>query len=211
MKLSDWLSPDGFSAIGTVAAVLIALVFFYLDRRRSRTTLTLQYSGETPPCGFVSVQVGPDEIQQSEERFMVRLLVHNKGPATARTVEAVVAQLRKWEGGSWVPVPSLLPSNLRWTHTGPEQQHLPLIISGAPKLIDLGELRQNADSTLFLFMVTPQPRNVYNLLFPGRYDFTVTVAAENAPARGCRFELTLSQEWREAEMLTHTAIVTQHP
>jgi hypothetical protein len=52
---------------------------------------------------------------------------------------------------------------------------------------------------MLIVSVTPQPVRAYNVLFPGVYRFSITLAAENAPAVRTRFELSFRPSWSSSD------------
>jgi hypothetical protein len=129
--------------------------------------------------------------------FVLRLIADNKGPATARVVEATIHDVEQEHEGAWITPKDFLPGNLRWTHTGERQ--LQLLITGAPKHFDLGEVRSNGQQCILVVALTPQPVRGYNILFPGKYRFRIALAAENAPVATSRFTLTFAPTWNATD------------
>jgi len=129
----------------------------------------------------------------SETVFVLRLIADNKGRATARVVEVTIHDVEKDHEGAWIPTKDFLPGNLRWTHTGERQ--LQLLIPRAPKHFDLGEVRPNGTECVLVVALTPQPVRAYNVLFPGKYRFRATLAAENASVATSLFMLAFTPMW----------------
>lgn len=191
------MTPDWISAIGTVGAVAVALFLFFWDRWSGKATLGVILRPEPPDWSFATLG-HPTEEEPTQTVFVLRLAANNRGRATARTVEAIIHQVEQQKDGAWVPVQTFLPSNLRWTHTADRQLHL--LVPEAPKLFDLGEVQQNGPADCILLVaITPQPTRAYNIFFPGMYRFSITLAAENAPAAHTRFELSFFPKWSSSD------------
>ena len=106
------MTPDWISAVGTVGAVVLALFLFFWEKRAGVARLLLRVNSAAPYWGF-ALRARPDQQENPDEVFILRLSVENKGPATARTVEVVVHDLQVKKDDTWSPNPSFLPSSLR--------------------------------------------------------------------------------------------------
>lgn len=190
-----WQRPDWVGAIATAAAVVVALLMSFVGRLLSRAHLGIHAVSEPPDWSFGFI-ANPDAPDGHEPVFVVRLRVENRGPDAARNVEAVVHSVERRQSGEWSRVTTFLPSSLRWTHIADRQ--LPLLVPKTTRHVDLGELRRTtyvAGDAIFLFALVPQPALAYNILHPGEWRCSVTVAAENARPRRATFEFVVTGDW----------------
>ena len=197
-SLSDichWLTPEGLSAIGTWLAVVVVLLLFLWDQPMARARLRLRTPSGPPDWGFA--YVGTDEEQEENGPiFVLRILVENKGPSAAKSIEAVVRDVQALDNaGRWVPPQTtFLATPLQWTHQ--DGALLALLIPHTAKHLNVGFLGRRRSGDYFQFSVVPQPTLAYNVVhLPRTYRFRITVAAENAAPVTRRFTFSFSGHW----------------
>ena len=215
--------PDWWQGIGTVAAVVIAFCFYFLDRwrtYRNRPILDIKINFSPPDCHHIPTTVKDiNGTVRQFDAFWFRLTVINCGRSAAQNLEVLVHNMQKKIDNSWHQLSEFLLSNLIWTHIA--QQYLPILLPGTEKNVDLGHIidpkaRKEVPTehnqkisaletqTVFYFETTILPNNRYNIVGPGEYQFTITVGAANCPSNSKSFGLKISGEWynNELEMLS---------
>ena len=104
-------------AIGTFAAVLVALFKDEFLRRWQKPELRAAITLAPPDCHKTRITRLPDGF--SAECYYLRLWVENIGKTRAEIIQVFVAKLlRKTTGGSFREVEEFLPMNLKWAHGG---------------------------------------------------------------------------------------------
>jgi len=222
--LSKYITdPSWWQGIGTVAAVIAVVAFYFLDRLRTwknRPILDININFRPPDCHHIPTTVRDinNSVQQFDA-FWFRLTVRNRGRSAAQNLEVLIHDLEKQVDNSWRLLSEFLLSNLVWTHIA--QQYLPMLLPGTEKNVDLGHVidpkargvvptENNSEITVvetqavFYFETTILPNNRYNIIGPGEYKFTITVGASNCAPKSKSFKLKISGEWHldESTMLS---------
>ncbi len=195
--------PDLFILTLTLIAVIwyTKLTYETLQQSRAKAHLSIRFRPEEPDWSVAKTGKG-------ERVFYLRLRVENEGPATARTVEADIHDVRVMKDGAWSPIePAFLHSNLEWTHLG--TPHRAILGRHIPKLVNLAGVHPNRK---LVFTISPDPLLKYHHLLPGKYRFCVTIAAENAPPVRQQYEIEFSGIWRDSkeEMLSEVVLREVH-
>lgn len=200
----DWaLVADSLSAIGTIAAVVVALYLAGAERRlraRERPQLKMGFRPTEPDCGPIWKRGSPESFygEKVAEAFWFRAYVENVGVSAARELEVQIHDVVKRGEDGLRPVPDFIQGSLAWTHQRRDEVFLPLLLPGTAKHFELAVISEPAHPsrpTSFDIQMVASPANEYNKLPVGQYEFDVTVGAANASTARRRFRLSFSGGW----------------
>jgi hypothetical protein len=200
-SLTDWLT-----AIGTVAAVVVALGAYFsvwVRRRIRRPLLSLAHDAdhseiEHNPLLEVSVPY-------------IRLRIAN-GPKKepANDVQILVEEIvRLLDGEPAYPIYLANPA-LGWTNAVDDSIRMS-IPPGTQRYVDLGYILFDGDAMRFALAVVPQPAQGRHVPEPGDYLISLAVAGRNADARFWEVSFSLDSEWPGDDLWEHIRISTRDP
>lgn len=206
-----WVAvPTWVSAVGTAGAVIVALFSRYLDERRDRTELAVEFDLKAPFIAVVNsvqhLEYGPDGKPYSESvpTIYFRLCVLNKGRRPARNVQVFAAELREHSFGGEIRVrESFLPLPLAWTYRlGDEDRRTVMnqLPAGCSAFCDFCRSQifrvwtpRTWDLALagnkLVVTAVPEPSPDVVLLEKGRYELVLKVTSDNAAPVDCRIDL----------------------
>jgi hypothetical protein len=198
-------TPEWLTAIGTVGAVVLALVLAlwgqWIGQLFFRPVLVLAARVQLPDTTKVRrhVQLSDGRLIDLGEYYYFRLAITNEGNTAARDVQLFLAEVQRVEGEKIDIVSRFTPMNLIWTNT----QQLPakdrvtrsvLLAHTPPLYCDLahvGEPQRRKqpgeedldnvppDKAVLGLDVEVPTYSKGHLLEPGIYHFTLTLAASN--------------------------------
>jgi hypothetical protein len=215
---SSWLcrfvSPDWLTAIGTIAAAVVALAIALFGERMARfwfrPELHLDAAVRRPDSERVPqyLKAGDSVVRPIGDGYYFRLAITNKGNTAARDVQIVLAKVWRLEGDKAAEVDRFTPMNLKWSYIGSTTRkvlmpNLPPVFCDFIHISDpatrnvSGEDLDNVapgDPVLCLD-VEAAPQNRGNLLEPGTYRFDLRLVAENSRARSYIVEAWFPGKW----------------
>jgi hypothetical protein len=107
-------------AIGTIAAVLVALFYDPLRRWWTRPKLKLSIQTEPPDCMMLRwgqrISMGRGYAHWDGPVYYMRLRIANEGRRKAENVQVRVIGVDRAMGGRYVPVQEFPPLNLSWAN-----------------------------------------------------------------------------------------------
>jgi hypothetical protein len=118
--LAQW-----FGAVGTIAAVLVALFKDQIIAWRRRPQLLAACTKEIPWTVRTSIRVwrnpaNPSELPWRGDCYFVRIKVENTGRTRAEKVQAGALKLaRRGADNKFVEIPTTLPFNMKWSNSPP--------------------------------------------------------------------------------------------
>jgi len=222
------LTPDqwiALSSIGTMAAVVVALVAVFQERIRAlfnRPCLRVTVSTAAPYAQKALVAYGNHRAQC----YYFRLKVQNTGRAEAEGVELLASDLLEDDGtGHYTQSSRFLPMNLVWSH---DRKISHSISAGMFRFCDLGHIIDPAERPNFPgedFIITyadlffkhditeevvlsldteVQPLTSTHLLPAGRYKLRLLVGAKGLTTKRIEIDIDLKKQWRinQGEMLS---------
>jgi hypothetical protein len=219
----QWLSVDGVTAVGTLAAVVAALgvgligLFATELRERSglRPDLVAQFDRQ-PPDAVRTMTGARDRISRALvawfPTYYFRLRIKNDGRVRADNVQVMAVKLQRYEPDKrrYVDDDSTLPLNLTWSSVGGTT--IPSINRGMIRHCDLCHTQQQwpdmpIDQTDWPLLfrlnteVMPNPVGQDNIpptmKRPGRYRLTIVVSADNASPRYQDVIINFSGRWSD--------------
>ncbi len=159
-QLADW-TTKWLTAIGTVGAVIVALVIALFQNRLRRwcnhPILEVSASTKLPDCvklpyiqpAHLQFSPQPVVVQQHETTsYYLRVLVENASNETARNVEVYAKKLIRYRksDSQWEEVFDFPPMNLVWSNSPPEQgTYLRFLPPKMSKLCDVGHIIDPTD------------------------------------------------------------------
>ena len=213
---NNW--TDTLTAIGTLAAVLTTIFFFFLERLKkylNRPILNIGINLKPPDCHKI---IGSFNSTLAEA-YWFRLFVENKGKSNAQNLEVLIEKVEAKKDGKWEIYPAFLPSNLKWTHID-----VPVLLNlqrGTKKNVDFGYIydpKANISSAitnnlssqnskieiLFNVSISVLPFTGYHVLKEGEYKFHIIVGASNCKPQREKFRVKFNKDWHtdEAKMLS---------
>lgn len=220
--LYRFLTPEWLSAIGTVAAAVIALAFGLQDKIKSivyRPKLDLDCSLNAPNVRKTHWGHDPDDAV-----WYFRGTVKNKGNLDARDVSVFVASVDEIENGKAYPVKRFSPLFLRWAYfKTPVMDCIPPEI---PRFCDIFHItspycRQAVNGgedlpgveqfhSVIALDVEAIPNDKSNLLRAGHYVLTLKIGGSNTNWRTKKIRVNFDGEWcpTEEEQMRHLKIST---
>jgi hypothetical protein len=195
----------------TTAAVIVALFKEDFIRRRRHPKLTASIEAKYPDCerAPASWRGANKEGPWPGWKYWLRVWVKNEGNVRAEKVEVFLSRVWMWNNGSFEPLTSIMPMNLRWSYTQGDS-YVDGISPDMRRLCDFAAISQPAflkpplsETRLSLCLqVAPPPTD---WLLPGRYKFEIKIAGGNCePVTYC-IHLHLTGRWDDepTEMLAH--------
>ena len=226
--MCDWFSPEGLTAVGTLAVAAVAIFQDTLRNLVYHPFLDATIGTKPPDCSSVPFSNPMDGTPLADCLYM-RLWVRNSGKAAAKNVEVYADKLlKKRADNEWELVDAFPPMNLRWANfpimlypvISPEMgKHCDLahIVDPAkrqakfdpnnPKSQTLEEnnprLGLTDQQTSLAFDLIASPNHKGHIIGPGEYRLEIKIAAENAGPKKKIVEINLGGEWYpdEAKML----------
>jgi hypothetical protein len=225
--VSQMLTPDWLTAIGTVAAVVVALFLAlygkHIERRQFHPVLRLRARVRRPDADKVSRwRRSGDSIVVEGESWYFRLAITNEGNDAAREVQVFLARVERKHGHKTQEVSRFTPMNLKWTNTDDEQISRdrvtrPVLLADTPDVYcDLVHINDPSIRSLSgedLDTVAPSEGvlgldvqvptySKGHLLEPGTYIFYLTIAASNCDSTHYELEVSYSGKWSGDEKAT---------
>lgn len=168
----DW---EAISAIGTLLAVAVALLWEPLRSRWNRPELKVTWRERD------SETVITDSFGSLFTN--VRLFVENTGRSAAQRIEITVADVyHRTDAEKRTLISNFLPTALFWTHTqSPRWEYL---APRSSRLCDLGRYTHTRFSSVqipheFKFRTEIEPESGYNTIGPGSYFVRIVATAIN--------------------------------
>jgi hypothetical protein len=233
----SWNSVDGVIALGTLGAVVVALVVGVLGilrpEFRSLVGLRPKLRAElmmAPPDAhrIVSIAMTADRKKKAEiPTYYFRLRITNGGRVRADNVQVMAMTLRRFDNaaGHWIEEATFFPLYLTWSNIGGTTA--PTIAQGMYRHCDLchvqewwttATLGKRQWPPLFKLNTEVDPNPVGkdkfppNMKRPGRYQLTIAVVADNAKPRQQDIEIRFSGwEADQARMFKQGLVVVARP
>ena len=202
--LAQW-----FGAVGTIAAVLVALFKDPLIAWRRRPRLDATCTKDSPWTAKSPIVVQREGVLLwSGYCYYVRAKIGNSGNTRAEKVQVYAEKLAKLGAdGQFAEIPDFIPLNLKWSNLG-----VPILDGISPKMgafcdilalcdpanptrpVPTGLLR---DVTIGELQLEVVPLSRPDLLAPGTYRLTLRIAAANAKPIDKVFEFKHTGAWVE--------------
>jgi len=201
--MSGWQLKE---LIGVVALV-VAIVALFKDPIMAyvfRPRLHIEFD-QTNGADFHRIPVNfvanSGELVGQVPSYYARLRVRNTKGSTAQMVEVSVISLSRRDlSGTYVPIGTFLPLNLKWSHVGTtHRERIPRTVT---KYCDLLHMLQpglpNSPASLLAELdLEVQPSSGTGILAPGFYKLVVQVAAGNASAKNTNVYLCVREAWAD--------------
>ena len=211
--------PEWLTAIGTVAAVVVALFLavFHEHLRRWWWHPTLEIRlRNSPPDSHRTIWTHQAR-NLALPCYYFRIRVHNSGNASAENVEVFIERIeRRRADGEYENWQQFLPLNLLWSHYG--FVYFPKIAPDTEKYCDLGHIfrpdqrqqleREGEDNrllglseteTVMCLDLAVRPNTGSHLLPRAEYRIGVVAVAANAAVERRTLELNLTGQWFDDE------------
>ncbi len=209
--LAQW-----FGAVGTIAAVIVALFKDPIMARRRRPQLVATCTKEIPwtvktPIIARGPLPGQGLVTWNGDGYYVRVKVENTGRSRAQKVEVGAQELaRRGADNRFVDIPTILPLDLKWANLGvaildgisPKMSSFCDVIAlcdpgnplqrrptGALQTVTIGQLQLEVD-----------PFTDSHLLPPGAYRLTLRIAAANVEPIDRIVEFTHTGTWTQDDV-----------
>jgi hypothetical protein len=205
--LAQW-----FGAVGTIAAVLVALFKDAIIAWKRKPQLTAACTKDTPYTSRMPIVVhdGKGVVLWTGDCYYVRAQVENTGKTRAEKVQVYASKLAKQGADQkFVDMPAFIPLNAKWSNSPPGG--VSAILDGiSPKMaafFDIVALCDPAnphkgklagtseDVTMGDLQLEVAPLTGSNLLPPGTYRLTLRIAAANVQPIEKVFEFTHTGAW----------------
>ncbi len=190
------------AAVVTTAGIIVALFKEEIIRRWRHPKLTMRIEEKYPDI----VRTPDRKNDWHGWRYFIRLWISNAGKMRAENVEAFLSEILELRNGSYVPISSFIPMNLRWSYS---DYHLPTIYvdsisSGMGRFCDFAaisdpthpDVRGVSDRTL-LSLRLQELAQTGEWLRQGRYKFKVQIAGSNCEPKAYWIDLHLTGVWEE--------------
>lgn len=203
-SLAQW-----FGAVGTIAAVLVALFKdpFIAWKRRPRLNVTCTKDSPWTTKGPIFVHDQSGNVLWTGDCYYVRVKVENSGNTRAEKVQVYAEKLEKLgqAAKTFYEVKTFVPLNLRWSNLG-----VAILDGISPKmgafcdvlaLCDPGNPTRTLppgmpqSSTVGELQLEVKPLSRPDLLEPGTYRLTLRIAAANAEPIDKVFKFTHTGSW----------------
>lgn len=132
------LLTNGFIALGTVGAVVMAVWHDFIENYLNRPKLTMEFKKQHG-C-----------LQRYNDVVFIRLIIHNFGKSNAKETQVIIDQGYCFDDVSKNPQ---ISSGLRltWTHLQPPENSEAIVFKNSYRFIDFGYfLKENAENFLRL-------------------------------------------------------------
>jgi hypothetical protein len=205
--LAQW-----FGAVGTIAAVVVALFKDSLLAWKRRPRLNATCTKETPYTSRTPIVVhdGKGAVLWTGDCYYVRAQVENSGKTRAEKVQVYASKLAKLGADQkFADMPTFIPLNAKWSNSPPGG--VSAILDGiSPKMgafFDLVGLCDPANphqgrppgtppnTTVAELQLEVAPLTGSNLLPPATYRLTLRIAAANVEPIERVFEFTHTGTW----------------
>jgi len=220
----DW--PAWLAAIGTLAAVVVALVLAIwgdaIRGWRLRPKLDITIAMKPPDCIKIQTRIETKSGQLIEhtDTYYCRLEVWNHGNVRARNVQVTLLRLHRRENGR-IEDPDFLPLSLVWSHV--RQTVMPSIPQGLFRHVDLCHAydpsgRLDVPRPAFELDTEVRPTELRPGVWPtfkgpGEYVVDLAVSADNAKPAYRSVAITFTGTWTadEQEMFANHLVVSVVP
>lgn len=206
-SLAQW-----FGAVGTIAAVLVALFKDSLFAWKRKPRLDATCTKETPWTTRTPIVVhdGMGAVLWTGDAYYVRIKVENSGKTRAERVQVYASKLAKQGADTkFADIPTFLPLNMKWSNSPPGAAAAILdgISPGMGAFCDVVGLCDRANplqrrpagsalnTTVGQLQLEVQPFTNSDLLPPGTYRLTLRIAAANVKPIDKFFEFTHTGTW----------------
>jgi hypothetical protein len=239
MCIPSWLwklfTPEWLTAIGTIGAVIVALLLAlrgqWISLLLSHPALDLDAKVQRPDADKVRrYRLNGSQVTDLGEYYYFRLAVTNKGKTAANDVQVFLSKVERLNGDQTEIVSRFTPMNLKWTNT----EQLPakdratrsvLLADTPPVYCDLahvGEPQRRALSGEDLDNV-PAGKAVLgldvevptyskgHLLELGTYRFSLTLAASNCRSTHYAVKVSFLGEWLPEKEMFETGFKMEKP
>ncbi len=211
-SLAQW-----FAAVGTIAAVIVALFKDPIIAWRRAPRLAVTCTKETPwtvktPIIAQGPLPGQGLVTWSGQGYYVRIKVENTGRSRAEKVQVSAQKLaRRGADNQFVDIPTILPLNLKWANLGvaildgisPKMSSFCDVIAlcdpdnpvqrrpnGALPTVTIGQIQLEVD-----------PFTDGHLLAPGTYRLSLRIAAGNVEPIDRIVEFVHTGTWTQDDVL----------
>ncbi len=212
-------APEWLAAIGTIAAVVIALFLAVFHERLRRwgwhPLLDIRFTSSPPDCHSTIVTDKARNLALPCYYFRIR--VCNSGNTSAENVEVFIERIeRRRADGTYENWEQFLPLNLLWSHY--KAVYFPKIAPDTEKYCDLGHIFRPEDrqqlelegednrllglsqaETVMCLELVVRPNTGSHLLRRGEYKIWVVAVAANAAVERRTLELNLTGLWFDDE------------
>lgn len=193
-KAVNW--PEWLTAIGTLAAVLVALFAETFWRWWRRPVLKATVRKDDAGCYYKTTVSDGNFVV---EAYYFRLWITNKGRGPADEVQVFASKLsRRDASGAFEPVRQFLPMGLLWTHSQPASITLPRLHSDMGHHCELGRVLKPAVQ-MFALSVEVAPFTGWHQLTAGVYWLTLRLACANGSPRTQTVEIHYDGRWHDDE------------
>ena len=208
--VADWAV-----ALSTLIVAIVAVGQEWIRGLWVHPTLKIEASTRPPNCVLVPV-TNSSTGEFIANRIYLRIRVENSGNRAAKNTEVYASALRRLRGdGSWEPLSSFPPMNLRWADLG--TLYWPVLAAKVSKYCDVAHITDpsrrhlvgedvnrlgpTAYQTNMVFDLITAPNHNGHVVGPGTYQLDVLVAAENASPHKTTVQIFLEGKWENDEAL----------
>lgn len=200
--MADVTWADGLTAVGTVLAVVVALVLAgwgAIARRLWRPKLGVVYEPRSPDCQIIRVQRLVDG-KFLHRAFYCRVQIHNTGSRRANGVQVRMIRLWRLDGSGLAEEDEdFVPMNLVWTNIGVVQ--LPALVPDLPQHCDFCRF-EHIEPPLVEFCTEATPNQIDEGRWPtkkppARYRADIAIAAENAETIYRTLDVEFTGNWSD--------------
>ena len=191
-------TPEWLTAIGTVGAVIVALILAIWGEEIKATFVRPKLSAKAGVGRPYSEKARQTwlKIANPPNAYYFRIAVQNRGNAAAYEVQVFLEQIDQVTSQGTKTVSDYVPMNLKWAYRN--SATLPTLLPHMPpvfcNVVHVTEPRSDA-----LVLNVEFPSSGTHLLETGTYHFHIMVAAANARPRRYKLEIVFYGKWFEEE------------
>jgi len=205
IRFCDLLTPEWLTAIGTVGAVIVALVLALFGEKIGRLVVR-------PKLSLRKVRVGRPDSERTRRvtmtganagiAYFFRLAILNRGNTAAHDVQVFLESVERVVNGKPEEVTEFTPMNLVWSYRG--SATLPTLLPDMPPTYcDLAhvdepkpevDLKEKQAASLVLDVEFP-PNTGGHVLDAGTYYFHLILAGANCRPRRYKLEVIFPGNW----------------
>lgn len=219
------------AAVATVLATLVALFKEKIIAWRYPPKLMLRARRTPPDIDHITFRYpmnipppGSEPIYGYADSYFLRLWVQNEGKSRAEKVQVFVSKLlRRAPDGSFDPMESFIPMNLRWSFGSERPTHAEVFADGIspgmgvhcnlayiidPDKIKIDHADATSGQTLMHLTTEMNPTNLCNVLAPEIYRLELLVAGANCRPRAYTVEISHTGKWfKEKEKMLREGVM----
>jgi hypothetical protein len=216
IRLCDLFTAEWLTAIGTVGAVILALILALwgekIGRWRIRPKLSLEAHVGRPESvsvrrqGAYTLTTGYTGSFDAGAAYFFRLAIRNRGNTEARDVQVFLESVERIVNGKPERIPECTPMNLVWSNR--RNATLPTLLPEMPPvycdLVHVDEPKprstseEQPDAQLVLDVEFPSNTGGHALA-AGTYQFGIILAAANHKPHRYKLEVIFSGTWYTEE------------